>query len=458
MHNFLRLKSYSTISDSSLIEVFERGYQAKVISDGYFYTEAILDLETIHLLLNHNSIASIDILPNWLSNISSNGLATISISQRLISLLIPLISLRKRFYLHFNISLYVNSVLPVLYDIHKYYLNKEIHDQIIVNSPFSKRLIHNLLDINVSSLLVDPPIPEICLLTNESLGQYEINSKNIQLGIFSRIIPEKLIHTVIESMKLLGSNYFLTIYGFDTPLSSYQNYLFELIDKLDLKAQIICCNRNTCESQRLLALSNIDICINLSSTMEETMGKTILEATYWGKTVIANKWNGFLDILPLNQLVDTYWSSDKWFYVKSTDLNNLIKSISSIDETYNRSLFTIFYETTCPNANLRNNYSFQDSSTNHYDFEQNHQSLNAYKWKCIEESFAPYLQKDSQWHSLYHLHPSALYLKYENIWTVSELIKIYDHWCHHNTNSVFLSTATEILTNLKSKISLIHAL
>ena len=42
--HYIRLKSYSTIGNFSWIEIFERGYQEQIISEGNTYQQEILSL------------------------------------------------------------------------------------------------------------------------------------------------------------------------------------------------------------------------------------------------------------------------------------------------------------------------------------------------------------------------------------------------------------------------------
>ena len=53
-NHYIRLKSYSTIGNSSWIEIFERGYQKQILSEKSTYQE-ILSLTCIHHLLNYKT-------------------------------------------------------------------------------------------------------------------------------------------------------------------------------------------------------------------------------------------------------------------------------------------------------------------------------------------------------------------------------------------------------------------
>ena len=111
--NYIRLKSYSTVGDSSWIEIFERGYERQVSAEGNTYEEKILSLAQVHYLLNYEDIKKEDHIPAWLGELNSERLTIISLSQRLIELHKALIYLRERYDLKFEISIYLNSVMPV---------------------------------------------------------------------------------------------------------------------------------------------------------------------------------------------------------------------------------------------------------------------------------------------------------------------------------------------------------
>ena len=96
-----------------------------------------------------------------------------------------------------------------------------------------------------------------------------------------------------------------------------------MITRLNLENRVRCEAKLNNYDTRIKALKNTDICINLSVTFEETLGKTILEACYWGKTVIANEWSGFVDILPRSQIINTFWSPQDWYYVRPIDLQKI---------------------------------------------------------------------------------------------------------------------------------------
>ena len=135
--NYIRLKSYSTVGDSSWIEIFERGYERQVSAEGNTYEEKILSLAQVHYLLNYKDIKKKDHIPAWLGELNSERLTIISLSQRLIELHKALIYLRERYDLKFEISIYLNSVMPVLNTINEFIEIKSEDDEIVVNSKFS---------------------------------------------------------------------------------------------------------------------------------------------------------------------------------------------------------------------------------------------------------------------------------------------------------------------------------
>ena len=225
----------------------------------------------------------------------------------------------------------------------KYIELKSEHDELVVNSEFSRRLISKILKTQSIELKVKPPMPELCVGEKPTFSNYNLeNQREVNLSIFSRIIPGKLIHIVIKTMTLMDPKYRLTIYGFENPLTEYQKDLKNMITRLNLEDRVRCEAKLNNYDTRIKALKNTDICINLSVTFEETLGKTILEACYWGKTVIANEWSGFVDILPRSQIINTFWSQQDWYYVRPIDLQNNILKVKGIIEHKNNYLYQSF--------------------------------------------------------------------------------------------------------------------
>ena len=453
--HYIRLKSYSTIGDSSWIEVFERGYENQIITSGNTYQQKILTLYEVHHLLNHEDIHNRNDIPNWMNNSSDERSIVISISQRLFSLHEALIDLRKRFDLKFKISIYLNSVLPVLDILYKFYTAKSQNDEILVNSAFSTRLIKSTLNINPNSLKIKPPIPEICTKEAPTFELINLKNKNnIQLGVFSRVIPGKLIHSVIETMPILGKKYQLTIYGFENPPTEYQMGLINMIKQLNLEDQIRCKEKINEYDERIKSLISIDICINLSITFEETLGKTLLEACYWGRTVITNEWNGFQDILPSKQMIKTYWNSKDWYHINPKELCESIKDIKEINCNKNTILFKEFFKD--HNNKSLNKYSNKEIETQCIECvikePKVHLKNNYKKQEEIEKIFAPNLIKDRQIFRPNENHPWSILIQNQPKNPEATIIKKIKEWKIENQGSIHQSIANEIIEMLRNKI------
>ena len=450
--HYIRLKSYSTIGASSWIEVFERGYENQILASGDSYKQKILSLYEVHHLLNHEDINNRKDIPVWMENSSNERSVIISLSQRLFSLYEALIDLRKRFDLKFTISIYLNSVLPVLDLLHKFFYAKASNDEIIVNSTFSTRLIQAALKIDANQLKIKPPVPEICLKANPSFKSYKLKDKNkIQLGVFSRVVPGKLIHSIIETIPMLGNKYQLTIYGFEDPPTEYQIGLITMIKQLGLEEQVNCREKIDEVDSRIEALMAIDICVNLSVTFEETLGKSLLEACYWGRTMITNEWNGFLDMVPSDQMVKTYWSSKEWYHVNPKELCKLIKSIDEINCDKNINLFQDFFK-------HHNNYEPNQCSTKQNKAHREKYMLeepiiylesNLKKQETIEKIFAPNLIKDTRTFLPHENHPWSLLTRNQPKHSQATILDKIEEWKICNQGSIHQSVANEIIEMLK---------
>ena len=447
--NYIRLKSYSTVGDSSWIEIFERGYERQVSAEGNTYEEKILSLAQVHYLLNYEDIKKEDHIPAWLGELNSERLTIISLSQRLIELHKALIYLRERYDLKFEISIYLNSVMPVLKTINEFIEIKSEDDEIVVNSKFSSRLINSSLGKSIEAIKVKPPIPELCLSESPKYKTYKLKDKEeINLGIFSRIIPGKLTHIVIDMMTLLDEKYKLNIYGFEQQPTEYQHDLMNMIRNLNLEKRVRCKKKvNDYDSRKKAFLEN-DICINLSATFEETLGKTILEACYWGRTVIANEWSGFLDILPDNQIVSTYWNAQEWYYARAIDLSEKIMEIKEINEQHNKNIYLKFFESVNRNQNRIEGKDVKESVVG-----KNKHSMSITKLKdkteireSIEKLFAPNLRKETNLGSTDTHHPWTIYAMNESNDVIIEKVQ---NWKLYNKMSIHKSEANNIISMLK---------
>ena len=451
-NHYIRLKSYSTIGNSSWIEIFERGYQKQILSEKSTYQEEILSLTCIHHLLNYKNIITKADIPQWLKDEGENKQIIISLSQRLLSLHEALIDLRERFSLNFRISIFLNTVMPIMDIVGKYIELKSEHDELVVNSEFSRRLISKILKTQSIELKVKPPMPELCVGEKPTFSNYNLeNQREVNLSIFSRIIPGKLIHIVIKTMTLMDPKYRLTIYGFENPLTEYQKDLKNMIRRLNLEDRVRCEAKLNNYDTRIKALKNTDICINLSVTFEETLGKTILEACYWGKTVIANEWSGFVDILPRSQIINTFWSPQDWYYVRPIDLQNNILKVKGIIERKNNYLYQSFFE------NIHSHERRVDQKKDHVNNSEARvvaENLKKFKdrnkmQEIVEKIFAPNLKKENKIDESHKQHPWTILAMSNSGETNDEIIKKISSWKSYNHDSIYRSEANKILEILK---------
>ena len=279
------------------------------------------------------------------------------------------------------------------------------------------------------------------------------NKKEINLSIFSRIIPGKLIHTVVQTIALLDAKYKLKIYGFEDPMTEYQKDLINMITRLNLQKRISCEPMLDTNSARITAIKNTDICINLSTTFEETLGKTILEVCYWGKKVIANEWSGFIDILPKNQIINTHWNPRDWYNVRSNELREKLEQVREVNELENHGLYQRFFE------QIRSHdLKYQKNEIRENVKEKTLGDANKINFKdrrkmreTVEKIFAPSLEKEYELGLPHTQHPLTILVLNEYIETKGQIIEKINRWKFYNRDSIYRSEANRLLEMLENK-------
>lgn len=443
----IRLKSYSTIGEHSFIEIFEMGYRSSIESNNIIYVEKILQLDEIHQLINHREFNENERIPDWL-NINDENIL-LSISQRLLCIVIPLIEIRKKYNLDYRVSVYLNSVMPVIQEAGEITNLFKEKDEIIVNTRFSAQLLKSFA-ISKINIYINPPIPQLCKENVPVRIDYRIKEKSkIEVSTFSRVIPEKQIHSIIKGLTYLDESYVLNIYGFQNEGNEYEIYLKRLITENNLTSRIKCLPMLKTNMEKIYAFNKTDIFVNLSTTFEETMGKTILESCYWGKEVIANEWNGFPEILPKEKLINTYWSKNDWYHVKPCELSLKIKKIKFNNSKLNLAYYENFYESV-----KNQKYMTYRHRSNTEKTDKNSLNIDKEKLKTIVEShFAPNLIKRHE-NNLVPEHPYYIYTKLrEKAGKLSIQEKLMS-WINMNTNSAYRYTAMQIYDKLQIEINL----
>ena len=228
----IRLKSYSTTGENSFIEVFEPAAKTQLNQwTSHISKDSLLEFVSTKFCQNKD----IKEIPNWLQKREPN--VCLSISQRLLCITIPLIEIRQRYNLTYRISVYLNSVMPVIKDIEKIANVLERRDEVIVNTKFSAELLQLFIN-NRINIFVNPPIPQLCVENEPMRVDYSIKEKSrIEISTFSRVIPDKQIHSVIEGLNYLDESYVLNIYGFQENEMT-EIYLKKLIDNKNLGSKI----------------------------------------------------------------------------------------------------------------------------------------------------------------------------------------------------------------------------
>lgn len=334
-----RLKSSSSLAPNSLIEVFERGLRQEYEDYGCRYSEVALGpTEIFHLLQFASGHASGEIPPYLLPS-ESEIILQCSLSQRLIDILPALVVVREKHDLVFFLEVYINSLVMVFAPLQVSLPLMRAGDCLVVNTQFSRRCLTELLPINPEVVIVRPPIPELCL-DQPSLRSDRINQKKIKT--FSRVIPDKGCHELIKAMMLLSDDWELHLYGFHRDPTEYESHLLRLIQSLGLQSRVYCHPLLQKLTERRAALTEADVVVNISTSLEETMGKAILEALSRNKPVVANRWNGFPDLIPSQDLISTHWSCTDGYHVSASDIALAIERSHSLPNDYPRNLYHRF--------------------------------------------------------------------------------------------------------------------
>lgn len=363
-----RLKSASTIRHNSLIEVFERGLQIDIETQGINYNEISIDAFEIINILELCSGKNKERMPSYLKADSPGTHLTISVSQRIIELLPALAFIRKKYEMEWSISVYVNTIVTALAPLEAAIPFFVDGDSVVVNTQFTRRCITTLLGTHKELVRVRPPIPELCRAGSEGLVREEDKfRKKRYIASFSRLNSEKGTHELIKAIQLLPDHWHLSLYGFDARRSVYQEYLANLAKDLGMQSRISLHPQLNSKEERLYALLEADVIVNTSTSFEETMGKSILEALSWGKPVVANCWNGFVDLLPETQLIPTYWSEEQCYHVKAEDIAKAVINVEdgkmqNPEESFNKFLLMRDHESILFNNSdhLNGNHKYID--------------------------------------------------------------------------------------------------
>jgi glycosyltransferase involved in cell wall biosynthesis len=121
------------------------------------------------------------------------------------------------------------------------------------------------------------------------------------LVVFSRIHPDKLLHRAIEAIDILknkGKTIKLLIAGRLTveggnKNTTYAAILTKKVEALGLVDDVRFLSEIRDPGEKADYLRHSVALLNLSVTLEESFGKSIVEALSVGTPVIATKWNGF---------------------------------------------------------------------------------------------------------------------------------------------------------------------
>jgi len=338
-----RLKAIGTLSPGSLIEVFERSLSSEYDRSSFLFKEVVLDACSIQVLLEACSDKSVDCLPGFLVPDHPDYILQISLSQRLIELLPAFVYCRELYGLNYRLSIFVNTVTTTLAPLDVSLPLMRRGDEIVFNTPFSRKCLTSILSVNPSIIRVSPPIPELCRLSTTVVPRRPVDSSSTKtISCFSRLHADKCIHTILEALALLPSCWHLRLYGNNTPSTVYQDHLLYLIKSLGLDRRVTLNPLLVSLDHRISQLASSDVVVNLSTSFEETMGKVILEASSWNIPVIANVWNGFPDLITREHLLPTSWDKTNWFHVCPSDLAQAITASQRPPHSTSRSIFDNF--------------------------------------------------------------------------------------------------------------------
>ena len=146
------------------------------------------------------------------------------------------------------------------------------------------------------------PFIKIIFHPVESVNHSEVKPKKNIFVTFTRIHPDKMLHKIIDAVKILkskGKNVTLIIAGNllneNRVITTYARILKNKIKKLNLIKDIRFIGEIRDLSEKENYMKSANALINLSVSLEESFGKSIVEAISVGTPVIVSNWDGLIE-------------------------------------------------------------------------------------------------------------------------------------------------------------------
>ena len=229
-----------------------------------------------------------------------------------------------------SFSFYINTVQGYQANIKDFLPLLQPSDIFIFNSEFSRSFF--LASVS-SSCPVKCKVQPVCIPKEEQNLNYKPRK---YFAILSRCNYSKLLHLAIQSVanckhapKVLKMCLLLSGNKFE---EYYLKYLKVLSSSLGVTLML---EYNIGYERKQQIFAEAFACINLSSTFEETQGKTLIEAVSSGCLAVANNWNGFHENCHPDFLINTFWTELEGI---SIDINQLSQVLDHTFVLYRESL------------------------------------------------------------------------------------------------------------------------
>ena len=245
-------------------------------------------------------------------------------SVHLLPYVSPLILARNSLESNVSFSFYINTVQGYQGCFESFLPLLNSNDYFVFNSKFSRTFF---LDSVSSSVPVNAKVQPVRIPISKAIL---ISHPRKYFVVLSRCIFSKLLHLIIESVakckdapKVIKFCLLLGGHKFE---EYYLEYLKALSYSLGVKLLL---EYNVGDELKLDIFSEAFACISLSSTFEETQGKTLIESVSSGCLAVANNWNGFREYCHPDLLISTNWSEKEGIMIDQDQLSH------GLDYTFN---------------------------------------------------------------------------------------------------------------------------
>ena len=243
-----------------------------------------------------------------------------------------------------SFSFYINTVQGYQACIKDFLPLLQSIDIFVFNSEFSRTLF---LASVPSSYPVNCKVQPVKIPKEEQNFNYESRK---YFAILSRCNYSKLLHLAIQSVAKCQHAPKVVKMCLLISDSKFEQYYLEYLKALSSSLGVtLLLEYNIGYERKQKVFSEAFACINLSSTFEETQGKTLIEAVSSGCLAVANNWNGFHENCHPDFLINTFWTQFEGISINLDQLSQVLDHA-----------FVLFR--TSPKCYM----NFCDSTFNHY--------------------------------------------------------------------------------------------